>query len=147
MISWALHKYFQLTRGLTLGVRVLITTNDGQVLLVQHTYQSGWHFPGGGVEKGQSTIDALFQEVEQETGLTLTKMPVLLDVEFNNSTSDRDHVLIFQAELEDVPRLSPNTLEIISAEFFPIDAVPKSAVTMVKKYLEIHSFRHHRNRK
>ncbi|WP_227538427.1 NUDIX domain-containing protein [Tritonibacter mobilis] len=47
-----LHAYFLITRGMTLGARAIVRSDDGKFLLVRHTYTPGWHFPGGGVEKG-----------------------------------------------------------------------------------------------
>ena len=53
LFSRALHTYFLLTRGLTIGVRAIVRTEDDKFLLVRHTYTPGWHFPGGGVEKAR----------------------------------------------------------------------------------------------
>ena len=37
------HAYARLRRPMTLGVRGLVENSDGQILLVRHTYISGWH--------------------------------------------------------------------------------------------------------
>ena len=59
-----LHWSFLLARPMTLGVRAIVTDADERVLLVRHGYVSGWHFPGGGVEPGETCVEALTREVE-----------------------------------------------------------------------------------
>ena len=63
LFSSMLHTYFLMCRGLILGVRAIVRSDDGKFLLVRHTYTPGWHFPGGGVEKGQTIEKALSNEL------------------------------------------------------------------------------------
>ena len=44
---------------MTLGVRAVVLDGENRVFLVKHCYVSGWHLPGGGVEVGESFLDAL----------------------------------------------------------------------------------------
>src|SRR3974390_1103294 len=53
-IRRALHLYWRLTRGLTLGVRGLVIDADRRILLVRPTYVRGCHLPGGGVGPGET---------------------------------------------------------------------------------------------
>ena len=89
LVSRLLHTYFLMTRGLTIGVRAIVRSDDGKFLLVRHTYTPGWHFPGGGVEKGESAERALSNELRQETGLRLIGKPRLHGVFHNCSVSKR----------------------------------------------------------
>ena len=59
----------RLTRGKTLGVRAVATDAGGRVLLVRHTYTPGWHFPGGGVEKGETAVLSMQRELKEEAGI------------------------------------------------------------------------------
>ena len=95
LFSRTLHTYFLMARGLTLGVRAIVRSDEGKFLLVRHTYTPGWHFPGGGVEKGETTVSALENELLQETGLRLDGTPVFHGVFHNNGVSRRDHVLVY----------------------------------------------------
>ena len=95
LFSRALHTYFLMRRGLTIGVRAIVRSDDGKFLLIRHTYTPGWHFPGGGVEKGETTEQALINELRQETDLQLADKPVLHGVFYNNGVSKRDHVLVY----------------------------------------------------
>ena len=63
------HLWFLISRPMTLGVRVIVCTKENEVLLVRHTYVSGWHLPGGGVERGETTCDAAIKELIQETNV------------------------------------------------------------------------------
>src|SRR5271163_817607 len=60
--SRAAHLSFLLMRPMTLGVRAVVIDDNDRVLLVRHGYVSGWHFPGGGVEVGETCSQALARE-------------------------------------------------------------------------------------
>lgn len=119
-----LHTYFRITRGLTVGVRAVVRTEEGKFLLVRHTYTPGWFFPGGGVERGESCEDALSRELLQETGFKLSGTPTFRGVYFNNGVSRRDHVLLYVCRVEDHSSGNPSSLEIAEMGFFDINALP-----------------------
>lgn len=119
-----LHVYFLMTRGLTLGVRAVVRSDDGKFLLVRHTYTPGWHFPGGGVERGTSAEHALRSELHQETGLSIIERPRLHGIYFNNAVSTRDHVLVYLCKVEGSISDKPASLEIARIGFFGLDDLP-----------------------
>ena len=58
------------------GIKALITNDKGQVLLLKenvhgHNLERGhyWDFPGGRMEDGETVVDTLRREVEEETGI------------------------------------------------------------------------------
>ena len=124
LFSRLLHSYFLIARGLTLGVRAVVRSESGDILLVRHTYTPGWHFPGGGVETGESCIDALKNELRQEAGLELAGEPTFLGLYFNKGISKRDHVLLYDCEVTgDIANRASN-FEIAEVRFFQVDALP-----------------------
>ena len=40
------HLYWQMVRGMTLGVRGVVLDQENRVFLVKHSYVTGWHLPG-----------------------------------------------------------------------------------------------------
>ena len=116
--------YSRLVRGMTLGVRAALF-KDGQVVLVRHTYVSGWFLPGGGVEAGESVTGALIREIAEEAGAVLTGPAELFAIYRNAHADPRDHVALYvcrQWEKRHVLKL-PNR-EIRASELFPLDALP-----------------------
>lgn len=114
-----------MSRGLTLGVRGAAIDGAGRVCLVRHTYAPGWHLPGGGVEPGETALEALRREMAEEAGLALgTGVPRLHGVFFNRRVSRRDHVLVFVVEdfLPAHPKIPDR--EIAEARFVALDALP-----------------------
>ena len=89
------HLYWRLSRGLTLGVRALVLDESGRIFLVKHTYVRGWHLPGGGVEPGETLLDALARELKEEGNIDLVDQPPLHAVYFNKRVSQRDHVALY----------------------------------------------------
>ena len=51
------------------AVSGLIRQPDGKILLIRGP-RRGWEFPGGQVEEGESLIEALQREIQEEAGVT-----------------------------------------------------------------------------
>ena len=124
LFSRSLHTYFLMRRGLTLGVRAIVRSNDGKFLLVRHTYTPGWYFPGGGVEKGQTAEQALRNELLQETGLQIVKKPVMHGLFYNNNVSKRDHVLAYLCDVQGGLVAKPASMEIAEIGYFSFEDLP-----------------------
>src|SRR2546423_10881877 len=119
-----LHTYWRFARGMTLGVRALVIDPQGRILLVKHSYVTGWHLPGGGVETGETVLDALTRELLEEAGITALAPPVLHGIFFNGRVSRRDHVALFvirDFRQDGGPR---NVREIVDYGFFSLDTLP-----------------------
>src|SRR4051812_28228293 len=82
-IRRVLHLYWWFARGMTLGVRGIVLDPESRVFLVQHSYVSGWHLPGGGVETGETFAEALRRELMEEGRIELLSEPGLHGVFFN----------------------------------------------------------------
>ena len=124
--SKLLHLFFRASRGLTIGVRAVVRSKEGKFLLVRHTYTPGWHFPGGGVEPGETIEHALEKELREETGLELRGEPNLHGVFFNRHVSKHDHVLVYLCEVAGEIPSSPPSPEIAEIAFYSLDQLPES---------------------
>ena len=89
----AARAYWMIFRPLTLGVRVMMLRGDA-VLLVKHTYQPNWYFPGGMVERGESLEQAARREAQEEVGAELGKL-TLIGVFSSFVEGKSDHVTVF----------------------------------------------------
>lgn len=118
------HLYWRFARGMTLGVRAVVLDSDNRVFLVNHSYVSGWHLPGGGVEVGETFRDALERELMEEGRIALTAEPKLQGLFFNSHVSRRDHVAIFVVRQFHQDRLPEPNREIVACGFFATDALP-----------------------
>jgi ADP-ribose pyrophosphatase YjhB (NUDIX family) len=129
-----MHLYWRFSRGLTLGVRGLVIDGQGRVFLVKHTYIRGWHLPGGGVEPGETVLDALARELKEEGNIELVDTPKQFAVYFHPTVSQRDHVVLFVVERFRQPAPPVPDHEIRAHGFFPRDALPQdtSAATRAR---------------
>jgi len=132
LIRQIMHTFWQFKRGMTLGVRAVVIDRDGKVFLVKHSYVSGWHLPGGGVEPGETIIEALRRELREEGNIEPTAPPTLCGIVFNEHVSRRDHVAIFVVkEFRQETAPAPDR-EIIAHGFFAPDALPADTTTSTR---------------
>jgi 8-oxo-dGTP pyrophosphatase MutT (NUDIX family) len=128
----ALHVYWRFARGMTLGARALVIDGSGRILLVQHSYTVGWHLPGGGVEPGETMLQALTRELVEEGNIHLTGAPRLHGIFFNRRVSRRDHVAVYVVEDFEQPEPFQATREIAHASFFALDALPNDTTAAAR---------------
>ena len=122
----AAHLWFRLARPLTMGVRAVVLDGEGRVFLVRHTYLPGWHLPGGGVEVGESALEALARELREEGNIELTGAPVLHGVHLNTFVTKRDHVLVYVVRDFHQTHARGADREIVETGFFPVDNMPEA---------------------
>jgi ADP-ribose pyrophosphatase YjhB (NUDIX family) len=118
------HLYWRFARGMTLGVRGVVLDNDHKVFLVKHSYVSGWHLPGGGVEAGEPFGDALRRELMEEGRIEVVGEPVLHGLFFNSHVSRRDHVAVYVVRQFRQDRMPEANREIVACGFFEAGALP-----------------------
>ncbi|HEV7600046.1 MAG TPA: NUDIX domain-containing protein [Bradyrhizobium sp.] len=118
------HLYWRFARGMTLGVRGVVLDDENRVFLVKHSYVSGWHLPGGGVEVGESFRDALERELMEEGRIELAGEPGLHGIFFNRHVSRRDHVAVYVIRHFRQAGLPEPNREIVACGFFGADALP-----------------------
>ena len=119
------HLYWRFARGLTIGVRAVVIDGEGRVFLVKHTYVAGWQLPGGGVEVGETLLDALKRELVEEGRIEVLDEPHLHGLFFNVHVSRRDHVVIFVVRRFHQDRMPEPNREIASCGFFAPDRLPE----------------------
>lgn len=135
LLTRLLHVYFRFARGVTFGVRGVVLNDRGEVFLIRHTYVPGWHFPGGGVEVGETAELSLERELSEEAGIAPTERPVLHGLFFNRRISRRDHVAVYVLRRFRVERVKQPDREIAEAGFFPLDRLPNGTTPATRRRL------------
>jgi len=130
------HIWFLLRRPMTLGVRALVVNEtERTVFLVRHTYLPGWQLPGGGVETGETLVEALRHELVEECNIELRGPPRLAAMYYNRAASRRDHVALYVVSEfhQTAPKLAD--MEIAEAAFFPLDSLPEGTTRATRARL------------
>ena len=130
------HTYFRFSRGLTMGAQGCVLNDQNQVFLIRHTYIPGWHFPGGGVETGETILEAVTRELQEEGNLHLTGTPRLFSLYFNRAVSKRDHIALFIVRdfVQSAPRMGDH--EIAEARFFALNDLPETLHPATRRRLD-----------
>jgi ADP-ribose pyrophosphatase YjhB (NUDIX family) len=118
------------------GAHAMIEDGAGRLLLVRHTYMAGWHFPGGGVNRGEPALDAVKRELKEEVGLTSCGTCELFGLYTRQHIWATNVIALFHVRGA-VLDFTPNA-EIAEAKFFPPKAPPKDAgAGALRRFAEI----------
>lgn len=55
--------------GFRANVGIILANTQGQVLLAKRIESDSWQFPQGGINRGETPIDAMYRELYEEVGL------------------------------------------------------------------------------
>jgi 8-oxo-dGTP pyrophosphatase MutT (NUDIX family) len=114
--------HWWITRPTTLGVRIILV-QDEQLLLVRHSYQSQWFFPGGASKRRETLVDAAQREALEETGVRCLTTPRLQGIYLNLYEGKNDHIAVFVCEQFE-QGVATDRWEIAACQFFPVTALP-----------------------
>lgn len=115
------------------GASAVVEDARGRVLLVRHSYMSGWHLPGGGVEAGEPPADAVIRELKEEIGLIRSSEPQFLGL-FTRKPGWATNVVALYRVRDVVMDFKPN-LEILEIVFADPTALPDGATAGTRRRL------------
>jgi len=115
--------WWLLARPVSVGVLALVVDDAGRILLVEHTYRSGWYLPGGGVRRKEALDDAIRRELREEVGVEPTEPPRLQGIYWNFAEGKSDYVAVFVVERWS--RRPARSIEIAADRFFAPDEFPE----------------------
>ena len=63
--------------GFRPNVGIILTNSEGRVFWARRVGQNAWQFPQGGINRGESPLEAMYRELAEETGLSPEHVEIL----------------------------------------------------------------------
>jgi 8-oxo-dGTP diphosphatase len=111
-----------LAPSFSVGAICIIERDDGQILLVRHSYRDRWGFPGGLLNRGEQAVDGARREVREECDIVIevTGEPaVVVDPE------PRRVDVVFPCRTSEPDRARAMPPEVTEVAWFPRDGLPE----------------------
>lgn len=140
------------------NVAIIVANSVGQVLLCARADKKGleWQFPQGGIDDGETVIEAAYRELREETGITdvelVAEMPEFQRYRFppeilegfkklgRTHIGQDQHYVLFRLKSDDVKidfETHPEEIEFKAAKWAEIDEAPKGIIHFKKEaYLQ-----------
>jgi 8-oxo-dGTP pyrophosphatase MutT (NUDIX family) len=94
-----------------------LVERDGKVLLVRHSYATGWFLPGGGLKRGEPPALAILRELREEIGLSLSSVPEFFGVYVRGAGWATNLVVVYRvADAEFVFKPNLEVREVMFAD-------------------------------
>lgn len=115
----------------TASAAAVVVDREGKVLLLEHLLRpySGWGFPGGFIDRGETPEAAVIREVREETGIEITDVR-LIEVR----TVDRHLEFIYSARGEGPGEILSS--EILDLRWYTAEEVPAGLTRRERRILE-----------
>lgn len=127
--------WWRVAKPQLIGVAVIATDLEGQLLLIRLSYGSGgWNLPTGGVQRGEDVIDAAKRELAEETGCEGHSV-TLLSVQQDVLHGAQNSVHVYTAKVTGHP--SADMREVIEARFFPAHSLPEPLTPATQRRLAL----------
>ena len=131
---WIMRNYIlRMLNYPSIGARALVIKDDA-VLLIRHTYESGWFTIGGAVDKNETFVQAVIRELHEEVGLTPLQPPVLFGVYLNRYFGRDDYIAFYL--VKEFTMEEAYSHEIAEMKWFKLDALPEGISPATKRRVE-----------
>lgn len=116
------------------GVRAIVLTHEGKIVLVRHSYNQGWHIPAGGKKRGELPAAAIVRELREEIGF---QAGAVIQLEAREARLGRRPHHLTTFVVRDAVYRSRLSLEIEEIGEFALDALPADLVKHSREALEL----------
>lgn len=116
--------------------RVWLTNQHGQILLVKGWFgNQKWSLPGGGIERGETAVEAAQRELREETGIRLPQAELTEYTQLRMPGALYDSlVFLAHVESDDLPPLEKGReMEIIGRMWVDPHDLPEDAGDLVRE--------------
>ncbi len=83
------------------GAIILSNKDKNNVALLHRSKQDDWSFPKGHVDPGENSTETMLREIKEETGLSVSILQTLPDLEYIHSSGKKISTKMFLVQSED----------------------------------------------
>lgn len=107
------------------GTSIIPILPDGRIVLIQRRDNGKWGLPGGMVNWGEDIATTVHRELEEETGLEVTKIRRLVGIYSSPERDERVHSIcvVVEVEAEGSMRIKDD-MEVSDVQAFAPDRLP-----------------------
>lgn len=127
--------YWYIFKPKTIGVKCLIES-EGKFLCILNSYYPMWTFPGGGVNRKETSLEAAKRETLEEVGLDIQEW-TLLGEYHSEREFKRDVVYCFHSNIK-ITNFRIDNDEVIEAGWFSEAEIPEPRSFAVEKVFELY---------